>query len=154
MRIRTALALSLAALTAVAAVPADGEGPTPKICEVPAYATTLSLDGFSELVAAPDSTVGGEGSTDLYFTVDLGPDAYEDTRGSVTGELSWTIVTNDYDLAVGGAATEGYQPIDPAVETATESVTHCQLLVVSAIDFLAPAALEDLQLDLTVTRNG
>jgi hypothetical protein len=161
MRMRAALALSFATLTAVAAAPVDtsaldgdASAPEPKICEVPGYASSLTLEGFSELVTAPDATLGDGEKNDLYFIVDLGPDAYEDTRGSVTGELSWTIVTNDYDLAVGGSSSAQLQPLAAPVETASASVAHCQLVTVSTIDFLAPLALEELQLDLTVTRNS
>ncbi len=161
MRVHAPVILSVVALAAIAAGPvtgadtggADADAPAPLVCAESAYAPPLALDGFSGLVTAPNGFTDSA-STDLYFTVDLGPDAYADTTGTIDGELSWTVVANDYDLTVGGNASENYQPIDPAVENASASVAHCEIVSVSAIDFLAPVTVEDLQLDVSVIRTN
>lgn len=145
----SAIALATVALGGIAA-----DEPEPKICAELAYAPALTTDGLSTMVDAPNYLIDGAESTDLYFTVDLGPDAYEDTVGTIAGEMTWDVVANDYDLSVNGNLSDNYQPFDAAVESASASVTHCDVVTVSAIDFLAPAELEELALELTVTRTN
>lgn len=163
MRLRSVLPLAVIAALGVAATPAvpvdDGsageEAPEPKICDNQFGFDVLAPGALDVTVPAPSFLVGNERET-RFFLVDLGSEevpAYEDTTARLSGEMTWTVVANDYDLILGSVTTEGFQPVDPAVETATITVGHCDLVEIGALDFLAPAPVEELTISTTLTRN-
>lgn len=164
VRLRSALPLALVAALSVAAAPTvtfeDGssgeEVPEPKICDNQFSLEVLPPGALDVTVPAPSFLLGNERETRM-FLVDLGSEdepAYEDTTARLDGEMTWTVVVNDYDMILGPVTTEAYQPFDPAVETATITVGHCAIVEIGAYDYLAPAPVEeDLTISTTLTRN-
>lgn len=163
MRFRSALPLAVIAALSVAAAPTvnvdegstDEETPEPVMCENDFGLEVLAPGDLDVTVPAPSAFVGNERETET-FMVDLGSEeapAYEDTTARLSGEMTWTVVANDYDMILGSVTTEAFQPFDPPVETATTTVRHCGVVTIGALDFLAPAPVEELTISTTLTRN-
>lgn len=163
MRLRSALPFAvIAALTAAAAPTVNvdegstgEETPEPEVCENDFDLDVLAPGTLDVTVPAPSAFVGNERETEV-FLVDLGSEgapAYADTTARLSGEMTWTVVANDYDMILGSVTTEAFQPVDPAVETATTTVRHCEIVTIGAVDFLAPAPVEELTISTTLTRN-
>lgn len=169
MRLRSALPLAVVAALSVAAapvvttedgasgeeVPSGEEAPEPLVCDNEFGLPVLVPGDLDVTVPAPSAFLGNERETQ-FFLVDLGSDeapAYEDTTARLSGEMTWTVVANDYDMILASVTTAAFQPVDPAVETATTTVGHCDMIEIGAFDFLAPAPVEDLTISTTLTRN-
>lgn len=163
MRLRSALPLAVVAALSVAAAPVvttedgpSGEGaPEPLVCDNEFGLDVLVPGDRDVTVPAPSAFVGNERETQ-FFLVDLGSEqapAYEDTTARLSGEMTWTVVANDYDMILASVTTAAFQPVDPAVETATTTVGHCDMIQIGALDFLAPAPVEELTISTTLTRN-
>lgn len=170
MRLRSALPLAVVAAFSVAAAPVvtvedapTGEEeptaepePEPLVCDNEFDLDVLVPGDLDVTVPAPSALLGNERETQ-FFLVDLGSEeapAYEDTTARLSGEMTWTLVINDYDMILASVTTAAYQPFDPAVETATTTVGHCDIIEIGALDFLAPVPLEELTISTTLTRNG
>lgn len=180
MRLRSALPLAVIAAFAVAAAPAvhviddptdedpveeealeeeedpvEEEALDPVVCGNEHDFEVLTPGSLDVTVPAPSAFLGNERETQ-FFLVDLGSEeapAFEDTTADLTGEMTWTVIANDYDMILGPVTTEAFQPLDPAVETATVTVGHCDLIQIGALDWLAPAPVEELTISTTLTRN-
>lgn len=134
----------------------EEDAPAPKVCDDPDEPTgILEIGDTSTSITAPSQVLGNE-TESLFFQVrlDADADAFDDTRGRVTVTMTWTVAANDYDLAVNGNESINFQPIDPAVEEASATLRHCDLVAITASDFLAPAPVEDLELDISVSRTN
>lgn len=158
LRTPSALLSAVLAVTALGGLameePPEDTGPEPVICENPSGFDVLSPGDLDVTVPAPQALVGNERETQ-FFLVDLGSEedpAFEDTTARLAGEMTWTVVVNDYDMVLGSTTTAGFQPVDPAVESATVTVRHCDFVEIGAIDFTAPAPVEDLTISTTLTR--
>jgi hypothetical protein len=164
--VRRTLLLALSALLALGMVPAAAqqsadsqEEPTVDEevelveCDNPEDLEVITREGLASDIATPSAFVGNE-TEFKEFLLDLSP-ATADTVGTVTTTMTWTVPTNDYDLAVyssrGSAATEAFQPFDEAVEQAAIPARHCDVFEVGAIDFLAPVVVDSLALDFAVS---
>jgi hypothetical protein len=157
-RILGGVAATVLALTAVPALAEGTDVPVePEVlaaCAPVAGAEVLTVEGFAGTIATPSAFVGNE-REDAFFVLDLAG-LPVGTTGSVNATMTWPIVANDYDLEVlagrAGGISENFQPFDPAEENVfAAGLAHCQKVTVTAIDFLAPAPLDTLDLDLVVT---
>lgn len=160
VRTRSVLLSAVLAVTALGGIAAEEApeepAPTPEICENENGFDVLSPGDLDVTVPAPNTFVGNERETQ-FFLVDLGTEeepAFADTTASLSGEMTWTVVANDYDMVLGATTTADFQPVDPAVESATVTVRHCGLVEIGAIDFNAPAPVEELTISTTLSRNG
>ena len=158
-----ALAFSIVP-AALAEVPAAGtatEVPTEVVAE-PTESGPLACTNTNGLeVVAPgglDSTIptpvfDGPGTEYKEYLVDLSATSL-DATAPVNVTLTWGLRVNDYDLGVtsqrSSAATEGFQPIDPAEEATSVVAGHCEVIEVQAINFLAPIDIDTLALNFTV----
>ena len=164
-----ALAIMLAAVPTAFAqeVPVEEptESTTPEIvaCENPDGLEVITREGLESTIATPSFLIGNEFEP-KEFLVDLQATSTLATA-TITSVMSWTNVANDYDLqgdsATASAISENYQPEDAPDETvALAKVAHCEVITLTAIDFLAPVAvdaaspvlLDPLALDITVTK--
>lgn len=146
------LAAALAALMLFAAVPASAQEVVPLACENAGNLEVITPAGLKTGIATP--TFNGAGSESKDFLVDLGAASTEATA-AVTGVLTWGLPVNDYDLQMDSAnnsgVSEGYQPIDENVETvALDDVKHCEVITATAINFLAPVDIDELNLEFSV----
>lgn len=154
------LAVAVAALMLLAAVPAFAEdldtaaasgdtAPAQHEAAVTAPATeavpcvnpdaleVVTLDQVESEIAAPGLTVVDTETKS--FVVDLGADSLEATA-PLAVTMSWDALLNDYDLEVTADDTlrsENAQPFDPSEESVTVTVSHCQVIEVSAYNFFA-----------------
>lgn len=106
---------------------------------------------FTGTMTQPSFLVGNEEESRT-FILDLGG-LPKDSTASVSADISWTIVANDFDLHLTAGdddiMTDGYQPIDDAVESASAgNVPNCGEITVGVADFLAPVVAGD-----TITLN-
>jgi hypothetical protein len=157
------LAAALTALLLFAAVPASAqelvEEPTeePAIveCENSDDLEVITREGLQTGITTPSFMVGNEVES-KDFLVDLAATT-TDATATIAVDMTWAVLVNDYDLeaysARGGGASESWQPLDPAVESvAMTQVRHCEVIQVSAIDFLAPVVVDSLALDFRVSK--
>lgn len=159
-------AAALTALLVFAAVPAFAQEPTepvaepteePEIiaCDNAEGLEVITPDGLQSDIATPSFLVGNE-VENKEFLVDLGATSL-DATATVGAVMTWDVLVNDYDLeaysTASGGLSENYQPFDPVEETVTlTKVKHCEVIVVGAIDFLAPVVVDSLVLDFSVSK--
>lgn len=167
MRLR--LLAILSALLLIAVVPAsavslndvtapDGEVLSEEEPEPPANEVCtgsqdlLTVDGFSGDIETP-SIILNSGSTVTTFRVDLEtPVTSPAARAAVDVTISWGVPTNDYDLDVNGESSAALQPLDPATENVTVSVANCGIVSIDVFEFLAPAAVDTISLEVKVRK--
>lgn len=140
-----------------AAEPAEDSGVESIVveCENPDGLEVITPEGLQSDITTPSFLVGNEVETKEYL-VDLQATS-PDATASVAAVMTWGLIVNDYDLeaysAKGGGLSENYQPEDPAEESVTMTqVRHCEVIVVGAIDFLAPVVADALALDFQVSK--
>ena len=147
-----ALLATLAAVLVLAALPAGANEPV--ACYPPAEGVTVvTPSDYSGTIEAPlffDDTV------DQAFQLDLSP-ATALNKAATNVTLEWGVAANDFDLVLldgeGNevAATEGFQPIDPPVESASfGKLLHCSEFTVRALNYTAVGVPEPVD-TLTVT---
>jgi hypothetical protein len=147
MRTRLLAALT-ASLLALVALPASAQTAGLAPCTGD---DVVTLDGDSRTVTAPTPL---DGTTSVSFKVDLSGQAVPeggvpDDRANVTVDMTW-LTPFDYDLDVNGNESINLQPVDPSAESATAAVRHCGTVTITATNFAAPGAIEQLVLDTTV----
>jgi hypothetical protein len=151
--LRTALAALLLLAVAVPASAQTTEGPLRlEPCTqtgdrlVPGEPVEVSVDGPTALDEA----------LVLTYVLDLSGQQVADDQdmkrtARVNADMSWLVAANDYDLDVNGTASEGYQPLDDAVESVSvANRQHCSTVRVTVINFLA-TGLDPIDLTLSVT---
>ena len=157
-RVLGGVAAAVLALTAVPALAAEEEVPAePELlapCTLPAGATALTADGFEGTITTPSFVVGNERESRV-FVLDLAGSPVGTTAG-IASTLTWLVPANDYDLELqagrASSTSENYQPFDPAEESVfATGVAHCTKVTLTAVDFLAPAAVDTLDLGVVVT---
>ena len=153
MRIRASLTILAASVSFLAVATTD---PEPLICTNANGFPVLAPGDLDVTVPAPSAFLGNEKESGFYL-VDLGTEeapAYEGDTARLDGTMEWTVAVNDYDMVLGSTTTEAFQPVDPPVETASVTVTHCSFVKIGAIDFTAPAPVEELTIQTSLTRNS
>lgn len=159
-------AAALTALLVFAAVPAFAQEPTEAVaepteepgiiaCDNAEGLEVITPDGLQSDIATPSWLVGNE-VENKEFLVDLGATSL-DATATVGAAMTWDVLVNDYDLeaysSASGGLSENYQPFDPVEESVTlTKVKHCEVIVVGAIDFLAPVVVDSLVLDFSVSK--
>lgn len=134
---------------------------------VPALAADDVHGACANAGGLPVLALGGEGLTGTVATPSLVGNATESARvllslegqpvartATVASTISWDVPVNDYDLTLTGgtasATSEGFQPVDPAEESASVGkVKHCAEVVITAADFLAPVAVDTIDYAVT-----
>lgn len=141
--------LALAALAlAVPAVPALAADDVHGACANPEGLPVLTLggSGLSGTVATP--SLVGDASESVLVLLSLEGQPVAKTA-TVSATLTWGVPVNDYDLELSSttasSSTDGFQPVDPAEESTSVARTrHCTEVVVTAVDFLAPVAVDTI----------
>lgn len=138
--------LLIAVLTAGAVAPQAGAADA---CENPDGLQVITVVGGTSTITTPSQFVTVPVET-KEFLLDLGGASSAD----VTATLSWGLLVNDYDLgltsSLAGGTSENYQPIDPIGESVTAAASGCDILIVDAIDFLAPVFVDSLSVSFSV----
>lgn len=126
-----------------ALAPVDGgESPSPRDCDGEAGLEVVSLaESLAGNVQLATPAFDGEGKTSLPVVVDLGA-AEQDTVATIDVTMTWKRRANDFDLEVASGdrayRSEAYQPVDDPVETVRLDVAHCDVVELTAVNFLAP----------------
>ena len=134
------LILSVLALTLVSTVAsAEGEDDGPLRLDPCEGDSILTLDGDAIDLTMPLIIEGDSASQTYKLDLsgqEVADDEDMDDKATVTAIMTWDLFVNDYDLDLGGTVSENYQPLDPAQEVASRTYTHCQTVLVSAVNFL------------------
>ena len=150
-----ALLVAVALVSTTVVVPAGAT--EPDACAPPAEGVTVvTPDDFSGTIAAP---LMPEDRTQRTFQLDLSP-AKLVNRATTSVTLEWTVAANDFNLWLLNedgrqlASSEGFQPVDPAVEQATlAKLAHCSEFVVEIENHTAvgvPEQVVPLRLSIDV----
>jgi hypothetical protein len=108
-------------------------------------------DDLKHPVLAAGDTLSETPSGEEFFQFYVDPTVTEKGRVSVSATLEWETFVNDWDLSLVDTVTAGFQPLDPAIESATYSARgDCKLITVGPIDFNAPVPELGMTLNVTV----
>ncbi len=149
--VAAALAVAVPALPALAGTTTV---PTLAPCANPEGLKTVTLNTAGVGTLDTPSLIGNA-EEGVQLLVDFAG-RKEGYTGNVDAVISWGVPTNDYDLRLDSDESSGtgenFQPVDAAEETASVGgVTHCSVVTVTAIDFLAPAAVDTISYNVTIS---